>query len=461
MNDLKNKLKKALLLSGDIFILYFSLWLALYVRKGFSFDIQTWQEHLLPFTLIFIAWLLIFFINGYYELKSAKNNMAFYSSLLTTSLFNIIIAIIILYITASRLTNLRPQTVLILDIVIFTCLFIIWRNSFNHLVKAKAWSNNIAIIGLNSKTLEIIKIIRQRPQLGYRLSIVIRSQEDELVSLPDGIEVIDNPADLTKDINNRKIDTIVATIDTSRYPELIDKIFTCLALGINFFDYANFYEKYTGKIPVTVIKQSWFLENLAENDKRLYERLKRIIDISAALVIGLLSLIFIPFIILAIKINSHGSIIFKQYRVGKNGKIFLALKFRSMKIDAEKAGPQWAQKDDPRTTRVGKFLRKTRIDEIPQLLNVLKGEMSLIGPRPERTEFVNLLEKEIPFYRERLLVKPGLTGWAQINFPYGASKEDALEKLQYDLYYIKNRSLFLDLSILLKTSRIVLSRQGR
>ncbi|MFA6410772.1 MAG: exopolysaccharide biosynthesis polyprenyl glycosylphosphotransferase, partial [Candidatus Buchananbacteria bacterium] len=391
----------------------------------------------------------------------SKNNLAFYSSIATTALVNLAIAIILLYLASSRLTNLRPQTVLILDIIIFTVLFIAWRNIFNRLVKAQALVNKVAIIGLNDKTLEIIKTINAQVQLGYKVVLIVENNEAEKISAPEDIEIINGAKNLDQEISQRKINTIISAVDTSQYPELIDKIFTCLSLGINFFDYANFYEKYTGKIPVNTIKQSWFLENLTENDKKLYERIKRIIDISAALVLSIISLVFIPMIILIIKIDSKGPAIFRQNRVGKNGVNFLTLKFRSMKLDAEKEGPQWAEKDDPRTTRVGKFLRKTRIDEIPQLISVFKGEMSLIGPRPERPEFVELLEKEIPFYRERLLVKPGLTGWAQINFPYGASKQDALEKLQYDLFYIKNRSLTLDLNILLKTTRIVLSRQGR
>jgi sugar transferase (PEP-CTERM system associated) len=393
-------------------------------------------------------------------LRSEKNQFSFYASLLRTSLVNLIIAVFLLYLTSSRLTSIKPQTVLILDIIIFTIIFIIWRQTFNYLIKTEAWANNVAIIGLNDKTLEIIKEINQRPQLGYRIKLVITLPTDNGVSLSLGIETINDNEKLPEEISKRKINSIISTIENDRYPELIDKIFTCLSLGINFFNYPSFYEKYTGKIPVTTIKQTWFLENLTENDKKLYERVKRIIDIITALIIGLITLPFIPLIIIAIKLESRGPLIFKQYRTGKDGKNFLVKKFRSMHVNAEKEGPQWASKNDPRSTNVGRLIRKTRVDEIPQLINVLKGEMSLIGPRPERPEFVETLEKEIPFYRERLMVKPGLTGWAQINFPYGASKEDALKKLQYDLYYIKNRSLILDLSILLKTARIVLSREG-
>ena len=180
-----------------------------------------------------------------------------------------------------------------------------------------------------------------------------------------------------------------------------------------------------------------------------------------AFCLGLTSLPLFPFIAAAVKLNSPGNVFYTQKRIGKGGQMFWLLKFRSMVQDAEKDGAKWAEKEDTRITKVGNFLRKSRLDELPQLWNVLKGEMSFIGPRPERPEFVRELEKQIPFYQTRHLIKPGLTGWAQINFPYGASVEDAMEKLQYDLYYIKHRSLVLDFGVVLKTIKIVLSRGGR
>lgn len=460
MTGFSIKFKKIILITGDVLILYFSLWLAIFIRRGLNIEAGEWQQHLLPFSLIYIIWLLVFFISGYYELNSAATRLSFYSNIIQTATINLISAIILLYLIANRFTTVRPQTILILDIIIFTILFSAWRLLFNHFAKAEAWANRIAIIGLNKKTLEIIKEIKNKPQLGYRIVMAIKSPADEPATTLESVDIITINNSLDQEITKRKINTIISTVDLGNYPNLINEVFTCLSLGINFFDYANFYEKYTGKIPVTTIGQAWFLENLTENDKRLYERLKRMIDIVASVLIGLIALPFIPFIALAIKIDTRGPVMFKQNRVSKNGQIFLTLKFRSMRVGAEQDGPQWAQSNDSRTTRIGKFLRKTRIDEIPQLINVITGDMSLIGPRPERPEFVQTLEKEIPFYRERLLIKPGLTGWAQINFPYGASTQDALEKLQYDLYYIKNRSLILDLSILLKTVRIVLSRQG-
>ena len=196
-------------------------------------------------------------------------------------------------------------------------------------------------------------------------------------------------------------------------------------------------------------------------DKKAYEIVKRSNDMVFAVVIGLISLLFYPLIILLIKTTSAGPIFYKQKRVGWAGKTFEIIKFRTMKKDAEKeTGAVWASNDDPRITKVGRFMRKTRIDELPQLWNILKGQMAFIGPRAERPEFNESL-KDIPFYEERYLIKPGLSGWAQINFRYGSSVADTAEKLKYDLYYIKNRSLVLDLGIALKTIRIMFQRSGK
>ena len=231
---------------------------------------------------------------------------------------------------------------------------------------------------------------------------------------------------------------------------------------ISFFNLDSFYDPDTGKVPLGAINQIWFLENLSEGKKRGYEIIKRMFDTVFAVIIGIISLIPYPFIALVIKLSSPGPVFYKQKRLGQSGKIFEIIKFRTMHKDAEKeTGAVWTTDNDPRVTRAGRFLRKTRLDEIPQIWNILKGEMSFVGPRAERPEFHDLLQTNVPFYEERYLIKPGLSGWAQINFHYSSSIKDAAEKLKYDLYYIKNRSLLLDLGILLKTIRITLQQAGR
>lgn len=233
--------------------------------------------------------------------------------------------------------------------------------------------------------------------------------------------------------------------------------------GSSIYTVENFCETFLEKIPISSVTDEWLIlsrgfENIFEG---FYIRTRRIFDIAVS-IFGLIA--SSPFLIVGaimIKMDSDGPIFFSQIRTGQHGDSFTIYKFRSMKIDAEKDGAKWAVKNDSRITKVGNFIRKTRIDEIPQLWNVLKGDMSFIGPRPERPEFDGMLEKEIPYYMLRYLVKPGLTGWAQVNYDYGASVDDAKEKVMYDLFYIKNYSLLLDIRIILRTIRIVLLRKGR
>jgi sugar transferase (PEP-CTERM system associated) len=236
----------------------------------------------------------------------------------------------------------------------------------------------------------------------------------------------------------------------------------CRLRGIRVEDWPTFYEKATGKILVSAVRPSWLIFSDGFVKTPRTEIVKRLFDITVSLAGLVLSLPVMILVAIAVKLESPGPVLYRQPRLGRNGCVFILNKFRSMCQDAEKeTGPVWAQTRDPRITRVGAFLRRTRLDELPQLLNVLVGHMSFIGPRPERPEFVEELQKKIPYYMERLAVKPGITGWAQIRYTYGASVEDTVEKLQYDLYYIKNLSLFLDLLILLNTVQVVLFARGR
>jgi exopolysaccharide biosynthesis polyprenyl glycosylphosphotransferase len=244
-------------------------------------------------------------------------------------------------------------------------------------------------------------------------------------------------------------------------PSTAEQLLDCKLRGIRIFSAAAFHEKHLGRIDLDAltVNDLMFSEGFATG--RISAAVKRLCDlvIGACMLILLLPLMALTAV--AIKIDSTGPVFYRQERVGQFGGTFTLFKFRSMTADAEANGdPLWAQKRDPRVTRIGRFIRASRIDELPQLVNVLRGEMSLVGPRPERPHFVVQLARAIPFYRQRAYVKPGLTGWAQVNFPYGASVEDAREKLAYDLYYVKNRTILLDLTILIATIRVVLSREG-
>lgn len=257
-----------------------------------------------------------------------------------------------------------------------------------------------------------------------------------------------------------QIDRIVVALDERRGKLPLEQLISCRLKGIRIDDGIDFTEHLAGKISVENLYPSSLIFSNGFKGTVFFKKIKRAIDIIFS-IIGLV--IFSPLCLLiaaAIKIESKGPIFYRQERVGEDGQIFELIKFRSMRQDAEQNGPVWAMENDPRITKVGKIIRKLRFDEIPQMINVLKGEMSFVGPRPERPYFVEQLKKEIPFYYHRHAVKPGITGWAQLYYPYGASKEDALEKLKYDLYYIKNMSPFLDLMIILETIKVVLFGRG-
>lgn len=261
----------------------------------------------------------------------------------------------------------------------------------------------------------------------------------------------------------KRITGIIVASDYTFTEKEVSALMDYRASGASLHDFTAFYEQFQSKVPVLHLKHGWFVQGsgfyLLQNAIGL--KLKRLLDLLLAVILLVVLLPVFLLTAIAIRLDSPGPVFYGQTRKGLNDKNFKVHKFRSMFIDAEKEGARWAEDNDPRVTRVGKFIRKARIDELPQLWNVLKGEMSFIGPRPERPEFIEQLEKEIPYYDLRHLVMPGITGWAQVMYPYGSSVEDAREKLQYDLFYIKNFSLLLDFVILMKTIRIVLRREGR
>lgn len=248
-----------------------------------------------------------------------------------------------------------------------------------------------------------------------------------------------------------------------RDPSVIETLMNIRMKGLTVFDLVDFYETYFQKIPVFYLSSDFFSfsKGFSILGNSMLQRLKRLSDIFIAILILIPALPVMAIVALLVKLESSGPALYSQVRTGKDGREFTLFKFRSMRKDAEAKGAQWAQVNDSRVTRLGKILRKTRLDELPQLWNILKGDMSFVGPRPERPEFNHQLEQDLPFYQLRHLVRPGLTGWAQVNYPYGASKEDALQKLQYDLFYVKNFTLLLDLQIILKTIRVVVLGQGR
>ena len=460
------KAKKLILIIGDIIILYVALAGALTIRYG-KFELITFQKHLLPFTIVYFFWVVVFYIHNLYDLGIAKNNKLFYSTLFRALLINVAVTVVFFYFAPqfSSIT-IAPKTNLALTVLLFIILSGTWRNLFNLFAKSSTLNIPTAIVGPNLQVLELAKEVIKNPQLGYKIKLIINHEEKGNVQqLNDSefknIKIKTGIADLKETLLQEKIATAIVAPEIYRSPELIQVLFECLRHKIDFINLSSFYEKIVQKVPVSAINQIWFLENISQREKGLYEFSKRAFDLVAAIAFLFTSLPFWPIIALAIKIESSGPVFYKQIRVGQGGKPFKLTKFRTMVRDAEKDGPKMAQENDPRVTRLGRFLRKTRIDELPQLWNIIKGEMSFVGPRAERPEFHQDLKKHIPFYQERYLIKPGLSGWAQIKHGYSSSIKDNFEKIQYDLYYVKNRSFPFDMGIVLKTINIILKGGGR
>ncbi len=273
----------------------------------------------------------------------------------------------------------------------------------------------------------------------------------------DGADDAYSLAKYTRSVGAREV--VVATDERRGMP--VAQLLHCKVAGLNVVDYLTFWERENGKIDVEALQPSWLIYSDGFRQGAVIDAIKRLFDIAVSLLLLAFVLPLMIMSAIAVRLDSPGPLLYRQERVGHQGKIFTVLKFRSMREDAERDGaPKWATTSDPRITRVGAFLRKFRIDELPQLFNVLRGDMSFVGPRPERQYFVEQLTQAIPFYGERHSVKPGITGWAQVNYPYGASLDDARQKLSFDLYYVKNRTIFLDLVILVQTVRVILFSEG-
>jgi len=355
--------------------------------------------------------------------------------------------------------DIAPRTNLILHFALSLLLVYAWRLIFNRTIAQTIFKNRVLFIGHGNDATRLNEILKQSA-VGFELVAVAETApgtrfDNGTITWHVEMDAID------RILKERNVHTIVLGHRPDDIPGLRDALYKTLFTPVSLLDRASLEEVITGRVPLEHVSQTWFLEHLRESDKTWYESFKRVIDLVTAVPVGLITIILFPFIALLVKLSSPGPILYSQIRVGKIGQLFKIWKFRSMKQDAEIEGkPQWAQEGDPRITKIGGFLRATRLDELPQIWNILRGDMSFIGPRPERPEFVAELTAQMPFYALRHLTRPGLTGWAQVRFPYAGSVEDNLKKLQYDLYYIKHRSLLLDLATALKTVGIILKRAG-
>lgn len=426
---------KFLLVGADAILIYVSLMVALGIRYA---DFSFWpgprtRDFVWHFALIGVVWILFLYILDFYEVPPIRDRFYFIYNLAVFALLAGGFGSVYFY--TRQASVIAPKTILGLHV----CLYVFWVFASRFLiVKGLDWvgaKEKIVIIGsLSGLSREIVS------HQGFDIVKRFRLESLDVAELRDAV---------------RQAGTIVFPSALLRETDLVKKIFSELPLNIKYISYSEFYEDIAGKVPLGRVEEGWFLENLSRQEHRIEYVSKRAFDIFFGGIGLLVFVLVIPFIALVIKLDSKGPIFYSQKRVGKGGRHFILHKLRTMTVGAEQGGAVWAKAKDLRVTKVGKILRAGHIDEFPQFLNILKGELSFVGPRPERPVFVAQLKQEIPFYDIRHLVKPGFTGWAQINYRYGASVKDAEEKLKYDLYYVKNRNLLFDLSIILKTVRII------
>ena len=434
---------------GDIALFFFSLWLMLLFRYGNFPDGELLIEHLFPFSILFIVWILVFFIAGLYEKHTLILRNKLPTVILNTQAANIIIAVLFFYFIPYF--GITPKTNLFIYLSISFWLIFLWRLYGYSLFNTSREKQNAVLIGSGDEMKELKQEVNNNTMYDLRfISSIDLDQIDSLDFQEDVLNLVysENVSVIAIDLQNEKVAPIL--------PSLYNLIFS----KIKFIDMHRIYEDIFDRVPLSLLKYSWFLGNASLSPHATYDALKRIMDLVVSVTVGGLSLLVYPFIFIAIKLEDNGPVFFVQERAGKNNGVIKIVKFRSMKAHQEKDG--MAKKE--KVTRVGNFLRKTRLDEFPQLWNVFVGDLSIIGPRPEIPALVKLYEQEIPYYNIRHLIKPGLSGWAQLyqetppkfTVGYGETKT----KLSYDLYYIKNRSFILDIKIGLKTLSRLLSKSG-
>lgn len=433
----ESRARTIILFIGDIVFFYTALSATLLIRYQPEKFLEGLSAHWRPFSFLFIFWLLIFYVNGLYNPQRFKNSVQTNQVFNLTLLINAALAITFFYLIPAL--RIAPKTNLFIFIAIFGLMDYWGRSFLNSLLTAFGFQNKLLLIGENNNAADLAEKIKENNQTGFQIGFWMKKglKDKEFrhlhqIILADKINTVVIPNHLKKDLTSAGL------------------LYSIMNSGVAITELASVYESVFQKIPLDELEEGWFLENIT-NYHRFFEYFKRIYDLTFSIIIGAVALPIAILIALLVKIISGGPVIYKQSRVGKNEKEFTIYKFRTMRLDAESTGAVWASVNDQRATFIGKILRQTHLDEIPQLYNILKGDLSFVGPRPERPEFIKELKKEIPYYEIRHLIKPGFTGWAQINYRYGASVEDAREKLQYDFYYIKNRSPFLDLTIMIKT----------
>ncbi|MBN2562061.1 MAG: sugar transferase [Phycisphaerae bacterium] len=446
--------RRFILLAADAICVVGAIVGSAFLRLGWGEGWTYVRDHapsLLGSSLIF---LVVFYAGGMYEQPALKRKGGSYLLPLITTAISLVLIVLVFY--ARFRLHIGRGILLLAGVFVF---FGSWsiRHFYRLAVGRGFLAKNTLVVGEGQEAADVLRLLSDTPDAGYRVFGIVSCTKSRPGEFLEGVPILGHMSRLREFADVYAIETIIVAASLAREHALLRLLRPLRYSGVEIMDYVGLHEEVAQEIPLDHIDDEWLM-NAAMNSSVIHIRkIKRMMDIVVA-VAGLVLLSPVALLaMLVIRMDSRGPVLFRQRRAGIEGGEYVLYKFRTMRADAEsESGAVWADRYDRRITRVGRFLRKWRIDEIPQLVNVLKGEMSLAGPRPERPEFIDTLAAAIPFYRERLLVPPGITGWAQVKYPYAASIEAARRKLQYDLYYIKHMSFFLDSLILLKTFKTII-----
>ena len=439
--------------TGEMVLIFGSVALAASLQHSNAWPGQLWK-----IALVTVICQLCLYYNDFYDLTLVHSNRELLVRLLqAVGAASIILGA--LYFTIPTLVI--GDGIFVSALLVFLIGILGWRLLFNQLSGSLKLEERILVVGTGDTARKVARQILAQRDFAYRVIGFVdddRSRIGERIVNP---AIVGTPEDIPALVAKHQIDRIVVGLADRRGKLPIEQLLNAKMTGVRVEDATTTYERVTGKILIDDLRPSWLIFSEGFRVSRLTRLLKRTIDLTLSVTMAIVCFPLMILTAIAIWLESGRPVLYCQERVGENGRPFTLCKFRSMRKDAEQAGrPVWASNDDERVTKVGRLIRKSRLDELPQLWNVARGDMSFVGPRPERPYFVAELAKEIPFYQQRHAVKPGLTGWAQVKYRYGASLEDAMEKLRYDLYYIKHLSIFFDLTIVFDTVKVVLFRKG-
>jgi len=452
MNSATNTKGMTFLIIGDIIVYLFSLIVALAIRYGTIPSKALVMIHLPPFAILFAIFILVTFSAGLYDKQVAFIRTQIQGLLFRGQIINIFIGVVFFYLAP---VGIAPKVNLIIYFIVSTAMLFLWRIVMFPVLSISRKQKAI-LVGTGEDVSDLYNEVNSRDRYG----LIFNKYIEPSISVDETVKMI------SQAVKESEASIIIADLHNKSVESAMPFLYSLVFSGIKIIDAGKLYESIFDRIPVSMVGERWLVENSSTSlgNRKIYDLLKRLIDIIVSLVGGIISLVFYPFIILAIKLEDKGSIFIVQERIGSNGKLIKIIKFRSMsgndngKYDSNGATKLYV-------TKVGKFLRVSRLDEIPQFWNVLRGDLSLVGPRPELPRLVEIYNKEIPYYNARHLVKPGLFGWAQIYHEahphHSVATEDTKDKLSYDLYYIKNRSLLLDTKISLRTMQILMKRAGK